>query len=135
MRVDPRFTVTAPTSGPRRAGGSGFTLDGGAEVRASSTGASAATHGLGGIEALLVLQAENDPAERKKRVVQRGRDLLGALDRLTASILAGRIAPADLARIRTVLSQRREFTDDPRLDEVLAHIELRAEVELAKLGR
>ena len=37
-------------------------------------------------------------------------------------------------RIRTLLTERRAATGDPGLDEVLAHIELRAEVELAKLG-
>ena len=33
-----------------------------------------------------------------------------------------------------MLTERRTATSDPGLDEVLAHIELRAEVELAKLG-
>ena len=33
------------------------------------------------------------------------------------------------------MNERRDQTDDPRLDDVLAHIELRAAVELAKLGR
>jgi hypothetical protein len=38
-------------------------------------------------------------------------------------------------RIKSNLTARREATDDPRLDEVLAAIELRAAVEIAKLGR
>jgi hypothetical protein len=49
-----------------------------------------------------------------------------------ASILSGRIAGAELLRIRALLAERRQATDDPSLDDVLAHIELRAEVELAK---
>ena len=91
--------------------------------------------GVGGIESLLVLQGEEDPAQRRRRTAKRGVDILDSLDRLKAAILSGRIPAVDLLRIRGLLNERRDLTDDPRLDEVLAHIELRAAVELAKLGR
>ena len=61
--------------------------------------------------------------------------LLDGLDRLKAALLTGRVLPSELERLRTTLALRRETTDDPRLDEVLGHIELRAAVELAKLKR
>lgn len=134
MRVDAKITVGSPSVAPRRAGSSSFKLDEEAPA-ARATGGAASTTGIGGIDALLVLQGEGDPAERRRRVARHGRSLLDALDHLKAAILSGRIAPSELIRIRDLLRQNPGFSDDPRLDEVLAHIELRAEVELAKLGR
>jgi hypothetical protein len=61
--------------------------------------------------------------------------LLDGLDKLKAALLSGRVQISELENLKTTLSLRREMTDDPRLDDVLAHIELRAAVELAKLGR
>jgi hypothetical protein len=81
------------------------------------------------------VQAEEDWQERRRRQARRGYDLLDGLDKLKAALLAGRVQISELERLKAMLSARRETSDDPRLDEVLAHIELRAAVELAKLGR
>jgi hypothetical protein len=89
----------------------------------------------GPLDTLLAVQAYEEPAERKKRQAKRGHDLLDGLDTLKAALLSGRVSVAQLEQLKATLSSRRETTDDPRLDEVLAHIELRAAVELAKLGR
>jgi hypothetical protein len=86
------------------------------------------------MDAILALQGEGDPAERRRRSLKRGHDLLDALDRLKAGLLAGRIAVDDLKGLVARLSDRPESTGDPGLDDVLAHIELRARVELAKLA-
>ena len=86
------------------------------------------------MDALIALQGEGDPAERKRRSVQRGNDLLDALDRLKAALLSGRVSTADLQAIAGRLAERRELSGDPRLDELVSHIELRAQVEMAKLG-
>jgi Class II flagellar assembly regulator len=86
------------------------------------------------MDALLALQGEGDPGERKRRSVQRGNDLLDALDRLKAALLSGRVSTADLQAIAARLAERRDLSGDPRLDDLLSHIELRAKVEMAKLG-
>ena len=83
----------------------------------------------------LAVQAEEDGQQRRRRQARRGTDLLDGLDRLKAALLSGRVQISELERLKAMLSIRRETTGDPRLDEVLAHIELRAAVELAKLGR
>jgi len=44
------------------------------------------------------------------------------------------VPTADLQRIAAQLAERRDLSGDPRLDDLLSHIELRARVELAKLG-
>lgn len=87
------------------------------------------------LDTLIAVQANEDAGERRRRQTRRGNDLLDGLDRLKAALLAGRVPIVDLERLKAMLAARREATDDPRLDEILAHIELRAAVELAKLGR
>jgi hypothetical protein len=86
------------------------------------------------MDAILALQGEGDPGERRRRSVQRGHELLDALDRLKAALLSGRVATADLQAIAARLAERRHASGDPRLDEILSHIDLRAQVEMAKLG-
>ncbi len=134
IRIDGRPLVAGASGATRTAATtSRFTLPG-ASAR-SSAAQTSATHSTVSLDALVSLQANEDATERKKRQAKRGHDLLDGLDRLKAALLGGRVAIADLERIRVNLSARRETTDDPRLDDVLAHIELRAAVELAKLGR
>ena len=134
MRVDAKATAAAlGTSAARaRPAARGFSLAG--EPAAAKTSAAAAAAPLATVDALLAVQGEGDPAERRRRSVKRGHDLLDALDRLKAALLSNRVPAADLQTIARTLSERRDLTDDPRLDDLLSHIELRAKVELAKLG-
>ena len=134
IRIDQRSPIssTTPTSRAGSTGGSTFRLP--ARESAGAAQGAAVSH-TGSLDGLLAVQAEEGGQERKRRQARRGHDLLDGLDRLKAALLAGRVSPAELERLKAMLSARREATDDPRLDEVLAHIELRAVVELAKLGR
>ncbi|TGD98948.1 flagellar assembly protein FliX [Methylobacterium nonmethylotrophicum] len=134
MRVDTRLAA-APLSGagPRslQAGGL-FTL--GAEATRVPTSAGSAVP-LAGLGAILTLQSQDEvPAERRRRATKRGHDILDALDRLKAALLGGRVAAAELQAIAGRLAERGGGTGDPRLDDLLAQIDLRAQVELAKLG-
>jgi hypothetical protein len=86
-----------------------------------------------GINSLLALQEVEDPAARRRRAAQRGDRLLDRLDDIRRGLLAGSLPQATLAQLRQELKEARAETLDPRLDEVLAEIELRAAVELAKL--
>lgn len=134
IRIDQRAPVSnaGPAGSARRAGGAAFTLPGKDSATATrSAGVSAS----GPLDTLLAVQAYEEPQERKKRQAKRGHDLLDGLDRLKAALLSGRVQISELEEIKANLAMRRESTDDPRLDDVLAHIELRAAVELAKLGR
>lgn len=134
IRIDQRAPISnaGPAGSARRAGGAAFTLptkEGEASARSAGVSAS------GPLDTLLAVQAYEEPQERKKRQAKRGYDLLDGLDRLKAALLSGSVQVSELERLKTMLALRRETTDDPRLDDVLAHIELRAAVELAKLGR
>ncbi|MCB1508640.1 MAG: flagellar assembly protein FliX, partial [Hyphomicrobiaceae bacterium] len=70
----------------------------------------------------------------RRRAIQRGHDLLDSLEGLRADLLAGRVSGERLQRILSLV-RRQSGSGDPKLDEVIADIELRAQVELAKLGR
>jgi len=134
IRIDQRAPVTGTGSSgsAKRTGGASFTLPG---QSAASSARGAGVAAAGPLDMLLAVQAEEEPQERKRRQAKRGHDLLDGLDALKAALLGGRVMPAQLERLKQSLELRRETTDDPRLDDVLAHIELRAAVELAKLGR
>lgn len=92
---------------------------------------SAATEGIG---ALLALQVVDDPLSGRRRALKVGRDLLDALDELKLSLLAGRLSPDRIERLTAALGTV-PSSGDQGLDGVLSEIDLRARVELAKLGR
>ncbi|ACA18540.1 conserved hypothetical protein [Methylobacterium sp. 4-46] len=135
MRVDPRIVTAAPGGGVRRPaeGPQAFAVAPEAAPRGPTSAGGAAT--LAGLDAILTLQSQpDDPGERRRRSARRGHDLLDALDRLKAALLGGRVSTQDLKAIAARLAERGGASGDPRLDDLIGQIELRAEVELAKLG-
>ena len=88
------------------------------------------------IDALLALQGiEEDPAERRKRSVQRGKGALDVLDDLKIGLLSGNFDASTMSRLRDAAANLKSSSGDPGLDSVLSEIELRVEVELAKAGQ
>ncbi len=139
MRVDTRFAAAAAGSlnAPRRAAAPGGFTPAAAEAAPRSAAAGASQVGmLSGLDAILTLQGQDGAEaqrERRRRSVQRGHDLLDGLDRLKAALIGGRVATRDLQAIAGRLAERMPESGDPRLDGLMAEIELRAAVELAKL--
>jgi len=88
----------------------------------------------GGIDALLALQGVDDPTERRRRSVSRGRHALDALEEVKLGVLSGALDAASLNRLKAAAVGLNEPSGDTTLDGVLAEIELRVEVELAKMG-
>ncbi|MBR1124300.1 flagellar assembly protein FliX [Bradyrhizobium lablabi] len=127
-------TLGTPSSSARKTSSSGFTLpDMTAAPEARSTAAPKAS---ANIDALLALQGvEEDPVERRKRSVARGRGALDVLDDLKIGLLAGNLDASTVHRLRDAAANLKSSSGDPGLDAVLAEIELRVEVELAKAGR
>jgi hypothetical protein len=115
----------------RRAGSEGFTLSEG--EAASAPTATAGIRSIGGIDVLIALQGVEEPGERRRRAVGRGRTALDALDALKIGLLSGGLDAGMVARLKAVLSGLHDGSGDPMLDGVLAEIELRVEVELAKM--
>lgn len=88
---------------------------------------------IGGMEALLALQEVDDVTQRRRRAVTRGRTALDVLEELKLGLLAGVLDQAVLGRLQSAASRLKHASGDPSLDGVLAEIELRVEVELAKM--
>jgi hypothetical protein len=96
--------------------------------------ATAAVRTIGGIDALIALQGVEDPTERRRRAVKHGRRALDALDELKLGLLAGTLDRATMLRLKSVTADLKDSSGDDKLDGVLAEIDLRVEVELAKAG-
>ncbi|MGE0583494.1 MAG: flagellar assembly protein FliX, partial [Steroidobacteraceae bacterium] len=101
---------------------------------ARSPAQAAASRTVGGSDALLALLGVDDRAERRRRSVARGRAALDALDELKVALLAGGPGSAMLNRLRALSQNLKETSGESGLDAVLAEIELRVEVEIAKLA-
>ena len=126
---------TTPTSsqpGARRSSSSTFSLPTLNETTSSRP--AAAPVGVSNIDALLALQGVEDATERRKRAVKRGNNALDVLDDLKIGLLTGSLTPATVQRLRSAAADLKTNSGDEGLDQVLAEIELRVEVELAKAG-
>ncbi len=128
-------TLGSQTSSVRRTTSGGFSLPEDA-ASASESRATTAPKAAAGIDALLALQGiEDDPIERRKRSVQRGKRALDVLDDLKIGLLSGNLDGATVNRLRDAAANLKSSSGDPGLDSVLSEIELRVEVELAKAGQ
>lgn len=138
MRIEkPRSTSETSTSRrPARSGDSAAfraSLTPTAPSVAANTTSSAT--GVGSVAALMALQTVDDVQERRKRMERRGRQLLDGLDSLKLDVLENRNPTQTLVKLKSVLESAREDSGDAELDSLIDQIELRAEVELAKLAR
>jgi hypothetical protein len=135
MRIyGPNGTTTGSLAATaRRTSSSGFTLP---ETTSTPENRPAvAPKAAGNIDALLAMQGIEDPAERRKRSVQRGKGALDVLDDLKIGLLSGNFDASTVTRLRHAAADLKSTSGDPGLDAVLSEIELRVEVELAKAGQ
>lgn len=123
--------ASAPASARRRGAGS-FTVS--EEETPRNTSAAGNLRAVSTVDALIALQGVEDPTERKKRAVVRGRKALDVLDTLKLAVLDGSVDRSTLARLKVAAEGLTEETGDPGLDTVLGEIDLRVAVELAKAG-
>lgn len=124
------------TGGVSSSGATGFSALLG-EVEETSAPSVAAASSVGGVEALLAAQVVGDALQdegRKRRAVARGNDILDKLEDLRADLLAGGVSKQKLIALAQELRERRDAGLDDELNAILDEIELRAEVELAKLN-
>lgn len=123
--------ANAPASARRTAGGK-FSVSESETPRNSS--AASSLRSISTLDALMALQGVEDPTERKKRAVAKGRNALDVLDALKVAVLDGSIDGSTLARLKVASEGLSEGSGDPGLDSVLGEIDLRVAVELAKAG-
>ena len=88
------------------------------------------------LAALLDVQEVDADAQGRNRQAA-GRYAAAVLDRLDAlrdDVINGQVSPARLLDLAQALRADRPASQDPRLDELVDEIALRAEVEIAKFG-
>lgn len=134
-------TRSASQSGTARAtkassGGSGFAPSSASGARGTAGLSGLAS--LGAVDALLALQETpvSDDAlhSPRRKAIRRGEEMLDILDDIKLSLLMGQLPKSKLSRLLAVVERQGSSFNDPRLGQVLAEIELRAKVELAKFG-
>jgi hypothetical protein len=135
---------TRGASGAKKTGRADGTLAGafaralhGAD-EAQEAGAAGAAAPASGISALLAAQEVEDaasgPSRGRARARARAESLLDRLDEIRVGLLSGTIPAGTLREIAQLVQSQRDQVSDPRLAAVLDEIDLRAQVELAKLG-
>lgn len=135
MKVDNLTSVgaTAPKRSVKKNGAADgeFSKALAEEVESPSVGTTRAPAPSDG---LLALQEVPDAVARNARARRHGEDLLDRLDELRLALLTGRLSPARIEALSAMVAARKEQVTDPGLSQILEEIELRAAVELAKLG-
>ncbi len=116
----------------KRTSGDRFTIPAGAESHATAPAAPAGP--LAAVDSLLALQEVDRRNGSRARVVKQGHDILDRLDEIRHALLMGTISRQRLVAIGQLVRTQRERVDDPALAQIMDDIELRAEVELAKLS-
>jgi hypothetical protein len=132
-----------PRPGPsvRRTGKSGGDGTGFARALAEETeGGSEApsvrsVQSVTGVDALLAVQEVGEEEQRRSRARQRGTMLLDELEEVRHGLLLGALPRHRLEALVDLVESQRPGITDPGLSEVLDEIDLRAQVELAKLQR
>jgi len=126
-----RGVATAKST--RRAAGSGRAFEpprAGSQRRASAVRGAAT---LASADTILALQMQDETERRKRQAVNRGTRMLDLLDELKVGLLGGGVRDGNLRELERAVESERNRLNDPRLDDVLDQIALRAKVELAKL--
>lgn len=89
---------------------------------------------IGQLDSLLALQEAGDGTSGKK-AKQRAQSLLDMLDEVKVGLLTGGISQGLLNELSQTVAGHRNKVMDPALADVLDEIDLRVQVELAKLGQ
>ena len=87
------------------------------------------------VDALIAIQEVGDSNSGKSGAILRGKHMLDLLEDVRLGLLSGNISESKLDNLLTSVKNQRDNISEPRLASILDEIELRASVELAKLGR
>jgi len=82
---------------------------------------------------LTAIQELEGGEEEKKRQIDRGKNILDNLEDIRREMLLGNISAITAKRLADQVRSRKATFLDPALEQILKEIEVRAEVELAKI--
>ena len=89
---------------------------------------------IASVDAIVALQGMDDSVTSNKKALQKGIDILERLEEIRHGLLIGAIPVDRLRNLQATLEQLDNTVEDPKLAEIIKDIEVRAAVELAKLG-
>lgn len=120
----------------KASGGSSFS----AYLKSNIGEESKAVSGTSGItvtDAIFAAQMVNDEEQKqmRRKMLKRGQTLIEKLEEIRDGLLLGHISKDRLIEISRYVKDRSFQVDDERLNGIISEIELRVEVELAKLTR
>ena len=94
-----------------------------------------ASQSIAQLDALLAVQETEDPLQReaKKRATLRSDNILEKLDQIRIKMLGGDLTVGNMIDVADVVASHRDKIDDPALSAIMDEIDLRAQVELAKM--
>lgn len=91
---------------------------------------------IAGIQApdgIFQIQEISDALGSRRKSMERGETLLNGLDLLKVQLLNGHVSKSSLQHLKKLIDEQHAQSIDPELESVLKEIELRVQVELAKL--
>ena len=93
------------------------------------------TSAVASADAIFAAQMISDEEEKqiRKKLIKKGKDLLENLEEIRDGLLFGEISKDRLIEISRMVKQKDVASQDTKLQEIIQEIELRVEVELAKL--
>ncbi len=95
--------------------------------------ATSAVGSVGGVGSLLGAQEVDEREARRHKAMKHGRFTLDMLERLRDALLMGTLPLSTIRALEKQMGEERADATDPTLRQILAEIETRAAVELAKL--
>ncbi|WP_308910049.1 flagellar assembly protein FliX [Pseudokordiimonas caeni] len=122
------------TSRRRSADGSSFASELDETSHASSAASTRGASPIASLDVLLSVQEVPDATVGRSKGLKRADEMLDMLEEVRRGLLLGAIPEGNLRTLADLARNQRGRIADPKLAEILGDIELRAEVELAKLG-
>ena len=104
-------------------------------VNTNSTTDVNTTSSVSAAGAIFAAQMVDDDEEKqiRKKLIKKANNLLDNLEEIRQEIIYGAVSKEKLIEISRLVKQKDVETKDEKLKEILAEIELRVEVELAKI--
>ena len=88
---------------------------------------------MSGINNLVALQEISEEEVRRKKLLQRGNNLLDSLEEIRKRLLIGTLPMQVIQNLTLEIDKQKQIVTDPAIMQIIEDIELRAAVELAKL--
>ncbi|AGH98450.1 flagellar assembly protein FliX [Micavibrio aeruginosavorus] len=130
-----KTSQTSSTRSKDKAGATGASFGDFMTGGTAETAAPATARAIAQVDALLAAQEVEDPAARaaRRRMVGRADSVLDQLEAIRLGLLTGTLTVGDILNIADVVAQHRERIQDPGLTAILDEIDLRAQIEIAKM--